>query len=313
MENFTDDTVVTLASFLSPHDMLSLALSCKRFGSKHGTTTSRERRLAVREASKTGGVRDVRQKIEAISLMEAAARNVLQAKWTDDEKNALPRRGDESWIGLYQEFLKLFYYPLQFDKLVGRHMEYVEGSNKKSVCVRGQGLGDFGSAICNNIMRAGKHSVSFNVDNPLGGSGIVLGIMRPTTTDITSLTECYPAGGGGDLSRFSLRDYGMLNSYNIDSCLFSTINGWRFKWERWTDIHSRDITTHWEGMEGIRDTSFKVGFILDLDEGTLDVYKNDRRLGTIVAGLTGEYCWVVSLRSASDHQVVTSKNVSINR
>ena len=36
METFTDDTVVALASFLSPNDMLSLALTCRRFGDKHG-------------------------------------------------------------------------------------------------------------------------------------------------------------------------------------------------------------------------------------------------------------------------------------
>ena len=33
--------------------------------------------------------------------MEVAARTVLHAKWTDEEKKALPRRGDESWIGIY--------------------------------------------------------------------------------------------------------------------------------------------------------------------------------------------------------------------
>jgi len=121
METFTDYTVVALASFLSPHDMLNLALTCKRFGSKHGTTTSRSRRLAAREANKNrGSGREVRQRTESISLMEVAARTVLQTKWTGEEKNALPRRGDdESWIGLYQEFLKLFCLPLQFDKLVG--------------------------------------------------------------------------------------------------------------------------------------------------------------------------------------------------
>ena len=58
METFTDDTVVALASFLAPHDMLSLALTCKRFGAKHGTTTSRSRRLAAREANKSRGIRE---------------------------------------------------------------------------------------------------------------------------------------------------------------------------------------------------------------------------------------------------------------
>ena len=107
METFTDDTVVALASFLSPHDMLKLALSCKRFGDKHG--------------------------MEEASLIEVAARTVLQTKWTDEERNALPRRGDDSWIGIYQEFLSVFRLPLQFDKVVGQLIEYVEGRHKKAV------------------------------------------------------------------------------------------------------------------------------------------------------------------------------------
>ena len=57
METFTDDTVVALASFLSPHDMLSLALTCKRFGSKHGTATKRS---AAREER----IGEVRQRTE---------------------------------------------------------------------------------------------------------------------------------------------------------------------------------------------------------------------------------------------------------
>ena len=34
---------------------------------------------------------------------------------------------------------------------------------------------------------------------------------------------------------------------------------------------------------------------MDLDEGTLDVYKNDIRLGTMKNGLVGEYCWVITI------------------
>ena len=107
METFTDDTVVALASFLSPHDMLSLALSCKRFvRSKNGTDKKQSADLKE-------NAREVRQRIETISLMEVAARTVLHANWTDEENNALPRRGDESWIGIYQEFLSVFRLPLQ--------------------------------------------------------------------------------------------------------------------------------------------------------------------------------------------------------
>ena len=179
METFTDDTVVALASFLSPHDMLSLALTCERFGDKHGTTATKQ------PADRGGSSREVRQRTNSISLMEVAAHTVLKNKWVDEEKNALPKRGDESWIGLYQEFLKLFRLPLQFDKLVGRSINYVDHSSKDKEQVRSTGP-PANTAICNNIMRAGKHYVSFQVDDddPVTNYGIACGIMRPTTNDI---------------------------------------------------------------------------------------------------------------------------------
>ena len=105
MEKFTDDTVVALASFLSPHDMLSLALTCKRFGDKHSTGKKRSA-----DRGKSTSMKNVKQKTENISLVEVAAHTVLHANWTDEEKSALPRRGDESWIGLYKEFLSVFRY-----------------------------------------------------------------------------------------------------------------------------------------------------------------------------------------------------------
>ena len=301
METFTDDTVVALASFLAPHDMLSLALACKRFGDKHGATTSRSRRLAARESRKSGEGREVRQRIESISLMEVAARTVLHSKWTDDEKSSLPRQGDESWIGLYQEFLKLFRFPLQFDKLAGGCMKYVEGSNKTTVCTnRLRGEENSGTAICSNIMRAGIHHISFQVyaNDPLqhpNYGGIICGIMRPTTNDITSLETCHPAD---NLSRFSLKDYEKLYSDNVDVCLLNTYMGHgllRSIWKRWETPDEDCLTFDWEGMEPTHDKPYKIGMVLDLDVGTLDVYKNDRRLGTMMSGLDGEYNWAVQL------------------
>ena len=41
-----------------------------------------------------------------------------------------------------------------------------------------------------------------------------------------------------------------------------------------------------------------IGLLLDLDEGTLSVFKNGRRLGVMKDGLGGEYVWFVSVFSA---------------
>ena len=293
MESFTDDTVVALASFLSPCDMLSLALTCKRFGDKHCMDTKQSA-----AGQESGSMRNVRQKTENnTSLMEAAARTVLLTKWTNEEKNALPRRGDESWIGIYQEFLKLFHYPLHFDKLVGDNMDYSYSNNvdKSRVCSL---MSSSNAAICSNIMRAGKHYVSFNVsdDDPASNGGIACGIMRPTTKDITSLSSCSPHIE--NLSRFSLKDYKTLHhNNNIDCCLLNTSSGCGLIHRMWTpsDGPRPPMPYNWEGQEETDEASFKIGMVLDLDEGTLDVYKNDRRLGTMRSGLVGEYCWVALL------------------
>ena len=46
-----------------------------------------------------------------------------------------------------------------------------------------------------------------------------------------------------------------------------------------------------DGWEGDR-----IGLLLDLDQGSMTVYKNDERLGVMATGLSGEYSWAVSLR-----------------
>ena len=59
------------------------------------------------------------------------------------------------------------------------------------------------------------------------------------------------------------------------------------------------VQPNWEGMEVTHEAEFKIGLTLDLDAGTLDVYKNGSRLGTMMTQLTGEYCWVVALSPGS--------------
>jgi len=279
--------------------------------------------VAREESSST---RNIKQKTDNASLMEVAARTVLFALATDDERNALPRRGDESWIGIYHEFLSVFRTPLQFDKVVGDCLYYAEGSNNTIVQTIGghiSALVEDITAICSNIMRAGKHSVSFRVtdNHPSFFCSVTCGIMRPTTNDITSLAKCHPAQD--DLSRFSLKDYEKL-PINVDCSLLHTFSGSRLirhRWETWNESMAVEDERRNElnkrrsqclrllaGMEESHETSLKIGFVLDLDEGTLDAYKNGRRLGTMMTHLTGEYCWVVQL-SISGREV----SVSIDR
>ena len=64
---------------------------------------------------------------------------------------------------------------------------------------------------------------------------------------------------------------------------------WSSNWEEYGGQEES-----WDEME-TTSTPCKIGMLLDLDEGTLSVYKNGRKLGVMKRGLSGQYCWVVTL------------------
>ena len=63
----------------------------------------------------------------------------------------------------------------------------------------------------------------------------------------------------------------------------------------WTDWERENTGfEEWEGMEASR-SGDTVGMLLNLDEGTLTVYKSNRCLGVMKDGLSGSYCWCASV------------------
>ena len=50
-------------------------------------------------------------------------------------------------------------------------------------------------------------------------------------------------------------------------------------------------------MQHAREAGDRIGMLLDLDQGSMTVYKNDERLGVMATGLSGEYCWALSMES----------------
>merc|ERR1711862_134010 len=77
---------------------------------------------------------------------------------------------------------------------------------------------------------------------------------------------------------------------DVNCCAFSCSSGYCF-WSDWTEY---DCDDDWEGM-GILLEDGTIGMLLDLDEGTLAVYKNGRRLGAMKDRLSSEYCWFTSI------------------
>jgi hypothetical protein len=53
-------------------------------------------------------------------------------------------------------------------------------------------------------------------------------------------------------------------------------------------------------MHTAREDGDRIGLLLDLDLGTMTVYKNDDRLGVMATGLSGGHSWAMSLWEQGD-------------
>jgi len=55
-----------------------------------------------------------------------------------------------------------------------------------------------------------------------------------------------------------------------------------------------------------------LGMLLDLDSGTLSLYQNGRKLGTLKDGLVGEYCWIAGFHVLSSGHVSIQRGYNVN-
>jgi len=92
MDSLDNDIVIRFASYLCSKDIVNLSLTCRRFGSCQ--------------------LHDM-----GLSLMEDTAYQIIfNAK--EDERDALPKLADQSYIELYSE-LEQYRAPRKFDQLIG--------------------------------------------------------------------------------------------------------------------------------------------------------------------------------------------------
>jgi hypothetical protein len=267
---FNNDTLSKIISYLPSVDVLNLSLTCTRF-----------------EISNTN---------DDDSIIKESTRIAIQDIATEEQLAALPHYDGENSLADYH-YLQLMRGPLAFDQLIGA--AYVNSEDK--TCVMQSNMYDWDTALSNNILRAGKHYVSFTVCIGSRDNGnFTLGVIRPgqwlkagTSYGDSSHNPMFRAFS----EHFSLRIGRRCNSNkknsSIDSCLYSGSNGNCYS-NTWGEYHETQKT--WDGMEGMsRPGEDTFGMLLDLDEGTLAVYKNDRKLGVMKRGLAGQYCWVASM------------------
>ena len=130
--------------------------------------------------------------------------------------------------------------------------------------------GNYRAAASTVVMWSGRHYAQFTV---VEGDPI-FGVIRPGW-DVE----------GGEVAE------------EVDGhCFYSTFDG-----RRWPGNHA------WEGMQGAREPGDRIGMLLDLDQGSMTVWKNDELLGVMVAeGLTGPLCWAASMGDEGDSARIES-------
>ena len=260
---FNSDSLFKIASYLPADGLLNLALTCRRFGIAT---------LPDRDGD------------SSLSLVEETTRRVVQDIATEEEKNALPGYED-NWLCKYNH-LQLFRIPLTFDQLVGL-IDYVK-RNKSCVVNRHR---SWATAFSNNIMMAGKYYALFKAYH---GICFSIGVMRPG--------KAMQSAQGGPMSplfyqHFTERRGSEQYNNSVNCCMYDTFGGYCYSHD-WRGGRCMPPREAWDGMEGLSG-SFQVGMLLDLDEGTLSVYSNGRKLGVIKRGLAGQYCWVVTMSAGS--------------
>ena len=146
--------------------------------------------------------------------------------------------------------------PLAFGRAHGE-MTLTEGGAVATKRVTSDGT--CRSAATNVAMRSGRYFASFTL---VQGHYVFFGAIRPNW--------------GVE---------GVAEAQHVDGhCFFNTHGG-----RRCPGFHD------WKGMQSAKQGD-RIGMLLDLDQGSMTVWKNDEKLGVMHAeGLSGPLCWAVGL------------------
>ncbi|EJK72162.1 hypothetical protein THAOC_06333 [Thalassiosira oceanica] len=233
------------------------------------------------------------------SLANEVAHQLFRQSATDEERGCLPEHDGESDIGQYRA-LEQLREPLSFDELAGDGFSPQE--NRARVT---HAPGNWSTAVSGHAMRGGRHFVEFTITYEDQYSTYVhLGVIRPVSLTNDSDLEADWRGNVNPIYVSSCRKPQLSEKLRsqrtakwgdseVHCCGYYCFGG---RCEG-TDWDTKVTYSEWHGHEGL-DGSGTIGLLLDLDEGTLSVFKNNRRLGVMKdGGLSGEYCWFVSVYS----------------
>ena len=290
-----DDILESIAVFLDCKDLLGLSLTCK----------------------------------QCLLTVEEVALRMLQSSGArfggidaDEELSTL-------------EELNRLRSPVEFTDLLGERIGYVDGDKSciyssnpnrlhtamyiANMTMEG-GFDDWSgtenSAICSNyVMTSGKHYAKFTIStcDPIVIFRYVycrIGIMRPIDCSEWNVREFCPIHSAwfNDFLEEKTEAWG---ESNVHCCLYYDFEG-TCDWSDWAPYPGGKRVEGWTGMQGLDIYDGEVGLLLDLDEGTLTVYLNGRRLGVMMRGLSGEYCWIAQITAQANGRP-REQNVRIER
>ncbi|EJK56657.1 hypothetical protein THAOC_23415, partial [Thalassiosira oceanica] len=152
--------------------------------------------------------------------------------------------------------------------------QYVRGENySRSVAVSGS-----------YVMKSGAHYAEFLI------TGVpYIGIVRPMPglDDRAYLGNfCFIGGDYSVFPDFLAQRSDEWGDSDVHACEYFCDDG-HMGWTNW-DVELNE-GVDWDGIECCQ-SGDTVGMLLNLDEGTLTVYRNNRRLGDLKEGLSGPYC-----------------------
>jgi len=174
-----------------------------------------------------------------------------------------------------------------FDQLVD-NVEYVNSHDKS--CIKNIWERGWATALSNNILRAGKHYATFEVKRS-AQLFMLFGVIRPGQSNQNA--SGFPLEKEF-FNNFSYRLGNGESNNNVHCCMYGTKNGTCYSSDWVPPVNDWDFSNEtWEGSQ-LMSSSDELGMLLDLDEGTLSIYMNGRKLGVMKRGLAGHYCWAVS-------------------
>ena len=309
-----DDVGSLVASYLDAPSMSRLASTCVHFGG----------------ALDGDGDRDGDQ-----SLCNRVAAKMFRLLATKREREELLERlDDESCISRYHQLL-LRRRPLEFATVLGGDIGHVPADDLPPPLLGGGtsaegGVGDrstvrslacsynTNTAVCSEAMRAGAHYAEFTASG--AGAGCRVGLVRPVLwsslpferrSEVGShISPLVPSHGPLLLECCSERwgDSPFGKDEDIHCVMYDVGSGLGMS----SSWDGRGESRHrWEGMEALPPGGGTVGLLLDLDDETLTVFRDGRRLGVLYDGLRGEYSWACALACVGDKARVTVRRMPV--